>query len=48
MKMSELGYFSEFLLFPPLVLVAALFAFRSSTAPHPLTWAIVYGAGLIA
>jgi sterol desaturase/sphingolipid hydroxylase (fatty acid hydroxylase superfamily) len=48
MKMSKLGYFSEFLLFPPLVLVAALFAFRSSTAPHPLTWAIVYGAGLIA
>ena len=48
MKMSKLGYFSEFLLFPLLVLVAALFAFRSSTAPHPLTWPIVYGAGSIA
>jgi len=48
MKMSKLGYFFEFLLFPPLVLVAALFAFRGSPPPQPLTWAIVYGAGLMA
>ena len=48
MKMSKLGYFSEFLLFPPLVLIATLLAFRSSVPPQPLTWAIVYGAGLIA
>ena len=48
MKMSKLGYFFEFLLFPPLVLIATLFAFRSSMPPQPLTWAIVYGAGLIA
>jgi sterol desaturase/sphingolipid hydroxylase (fatty acid hydroxylase superfamily) len=48
MKMSKLGYFFEFLLFPPLVLIATLFAFRSSMPPQPLTWAIVYGAGLMA
>jgi len=48
MKMGKLGYFSEFLLFPPLVLVAALLAFRSSTPPQPLIWAIVFIAGLIA
>src|SRR5674476_456237 len=47
MKMSKLGYFSEFLLFPPLVLVASLLAFRSSVPPQPAIWAIVYGAGLI-
>jgi sterol desaturase/sphingolipid hydroxylase (fatty acid hydroxylase superfamily) len=47
MKMSKLGYFSEFLLFPPLVLVATLLAFRSLTPPQPAIWAIVYGAGLV-
>jgi hypothetical protein len=35
MKMSKLGYFSEFLLFPPLVLLATLLAFRSSNPPQP-------------
>jgi hypothetical protein len=35
MKMSKLGYFFEFLLFPPLVLVATLFAFRSAIPPSP-------------
>ena len=48
MKMSKLGYFSEFLFFPPLVLVATLLAFRSPMPPQPLTWAVVYGAGLMA
>jgi hypothetical protein len=33
MKISKLGYFSEFLLFPPLVLVATLLVFRSSIPP---------------
>ena len=47
MKMTKLGYFSEFLLFPPLVLVAALLAFRSSIPPQPVIWAIAYGAGLV-
>ena len=47
MKMSKLGYFSEFLLFPPLVLVATLLAFRSATPPQPAIWATVYGSGLV-
>ena len=47
MKMTKLGYFSEFLLFPPLVLVAALLAFRSSIPPQPVIWTIAYGAGLV-
>jgi sterol desaturase/sphingolipid hydroxylase (fatty acid hydroxylase superfamily) len=46
MKMSKLGYFSEFLLFPPLVLIAALYAFHSSIPPQPAIWALVYVAGL--
>ena len=46
MKMSKLGYFFEFLLFPPLVLVATLLAFRSSIAPRPATWAAVFCIGL--
>jgi sterol desaturase/sphingolipid hydroxylase (fatty acid hydroxylase superfamily) len=47
MKMSKLGYFSEFLLFPPLILVAMLLVFRSSTPPQPAIWAVVYGAGMV-
>jgi sterol desaturase/sphingolipid hydroxylase (fatty acid hydroxylase superfamily) len=47
MKMSKLGYFSEFLLFPPLVLVATLLAFGSSMPPQPAMWAVVYGAALL-
>ena len=29
MKMSKLGYFSEFLIFPPLIFFTTLLAFRS-------------------
>jgi sterol desaturase/sphingolipid hydroxylase (fatty acid hydroxylase superfamily) len=47
MKMSKFGYFSEFLLFPPLVLVTVLLAFRSLVPPQPVIWAIVYGVGLV-
>ena len=46
MKMSKLGYFSEFLLFPPLVLLATLLAFCSSNPPQPAIWVLVYGIGL--
>jgi sterol desaturase/sphingolipid hydroxylase (fatty acid hydroxylase superfamily) len=46
MKMSKLGCFSEFLLFPPLVLIAILLAFRSSVPPQPVIWTIVFSAGL--
>lgn len=47
MKMSKLGYFSEFLLLPPLVIVATLLAFRVSTPPQPMIWVTVYCGGLI-
>lgn len=47
MKMSKLGYFSEFLLFPPLVIVATLMAFNAAHPPRPVTWVILYGAGLV-
>jgi len=47
MKMSKLGYFFEFLLFPPLVLIGMLLAFRSSAPPQPTIWAMVYCAGLV-
>lgn len=47
MKMSKLGYFSEFLIFPPLIAVATLMAFRSAMPPQPAIWAIVYVAGAV-
>lgn len=47
MKMSKLGYFSEFLLFPPLVLIATLLACRSLSPPQPVICVIVYGGGLV-
>jgi sterol desaturase/sphingolipid hydroxylase (fatty acid hydroxylase superfamily) len=47
MKMSKLGYFSEFLLFPPLFVFPILLAFRSSIPPHPVIWATVYVVGLV-
>ena len=47
MKMSKLGYFSEFLLFPPLFVFAMLLAFRRSIPPHPIIWATVYVVGLV-
>ena len=42
MKMSKLGYFFEFLLLPPFVLVATLLAFRNPTPPHLMNWCIVF------
>jgi sterol desaturase/sphingolipid hydroxylase (fatty acid hydroxylase superfamily) len=47
MKMSKLGYFSEFLIFPPLVLIAALLSFRGLLPPRPLLCALAYGGGLV-
>ena len=46
MKMGRLGYFAEFLFFPPLVLIATLLAFRSAMPPQPVIWIVVYAAGL--
>ena len=48
MKMSKFGYFSEFLLFPPLVIAATLYAFHHSTPERPVAWLMVFGAGLFA
>jgi sterol desaturase/sphingolipid hydroxylase (fatty acid hydroxylase superfamily) len=47
MKMSKLAYFSEFLLFPPLVLIATLLAYRNLIPPQPVIYALVYGGGLV-
>jgi sterol desaturase/sphingolipid hydroxylase (fatty acid hydroxylase superfamily) len=47
MKMSKLGYFSEFLLFPPLFVFALWLALRNSYIPHSVTWAACYIAGLV-
>ena len=46
MKMSKIGYFSEFLLFPPLVLVATFLTFRDPGRPPLVTWIMVFCAGL--
>ncbi len=47
MKMCKLGHSSEFVLFPPLILIATLLAFHSPIPPQPMIWAIVHSAGLI-
>lgn len=47
MKMSKLGYFSEFLLLPPFVIIATLFVFYSPVPPRPVIWAAFFGIGLI-
>lgn len=47
MKMSKFGYFAEFLLFPPLVLIATLLAFHAAHPPRPLVWALVFCGGLL-
>jgi sterol desaturase/sphingolipid hydroxylase (fatty acid hydroxylase superfamily) len=46
MKMSKFGYFAEFLLFPPLILVAALLAFHRSIPAHPVECLIVFALGI--
>jgi sterol desaturase/sphingolipid hydroxylase (fatty acid hydroxylase superfamily) len=46
MKMSKLGYFSEFLFFPPLILAATFLAFHKSAPPPPVEWLFVFGLGI--
>jgi sterol desaturase/sphingolipid hydroxylase (fatty acid hydroxylase superfamily) len=48
MKMSKFGYFSEFLLFPPLIFIAILFAFHRSSPLRPIEWLFVFAFGIIA
>jgi sterol desaturase/sphingolipid hydroxylase (fatty acid hydroxylase superfamily) len=47
MKMSKLGYFSEFLFFPLLVLAAALLAFHRPMPTRPATLVMVYVGGIV-
>jgi sterol desaturase/sphingolipid hydroxylase (fatty acid hydroxylase superfamily) len=47
MKMSKVGYFSEFFLFPPFLIFALLLAFRSSIPLHPVVLASNYACGLV-
>lgn len=44
--MAKLGYFVEFLLFPPLILLPTTLAFRSASPPDPVSWTLVYGIGI--
>ena len=46
MKMTKLGYFSEFLLFPPIAIFATLIAFRSANPPRLLAWLLVFAVAL--
>src|SRR4051794_454567 len=46
MKMRKVGYFSEFLIFPPPVLFATLLAFRESAPSKIVVWTTVYFLGL--
>jgi sterol desaturase/sphingolipid hydroxylase (fatty acid hydroxylase superfamily) len=48
MKMSKFGYFSEFLLFPPLIVAATLLAFHKSPSPRPIEWLFVFALGIVA
>jgi sterol desaturase/sphingolipid hydroxylase (fatty acid hydroxylase superfamily) len=45
MKMGKLYYFSEFLLFPPLIVVAMLLAIRITKHSSPVVLAMVYCIG---
>ena len=45
--MSKFGYFSEFLLFPPLILVGTLLTFRRSMPAHPTEWLFVFALGIV-
>jgi sterol desaturase/sphingolipid hydroxylase (fatty acid hydroxylase superfamily) len=42
-----LGYFAEFLIFPPLILGATTIAFLGPNRPHVLAWIGVYAAALV-
>jgi sterol desaturase/sphingolipid hydroxylase (fatty acid hydroxylase superfamily) len=48
MKMSKFGYFAEFVLFPPLVILAALIGLHRPMPPPPLACVAVFVAGLVA
>jgi sterol desaturase/sphingolipid hydroxylase (fatty acid hydroxylase superfamily) len=45
-KTIGLGYFAEFCIFPPLVVIATTIAFLGPNPPHALTWVAVFGCAL--
>lgn len=47
MKMSKLGYFSEFLFFAPLIVAAILLAFRDPVSSQTAVWTIIFCTGLL-
>jgi len=47
MRMSKLGYFAEFVVFPPIVIFTALLAFRGGAGQEPVIWILVFAAGLL-
>ena len=46
-KLTKLGYFAEFFLYPPLILICSALAFHGAAAPSPVTWALVFAIGLL-
>ena len=48
MRMSKLGYFAEFAVFPPLVILATLIGLHRSVPPPLLACAAVFGGGVLA
>ncbi len=48
MKMSKLSYFLEFIIFTPLILLAAFVAFRTSGPLQAMAWTMIFGFGLAA
>jgi sterol desaturase/sphingolipid hydroxylase (fatty acid hydroxylase superfamily) len=47
MKMSKFAYFSEFLLFPSLILIATLLALHRPMPARPAILVMVYGAAIV-
>ena len=47
MKMSKVGYFSEFLVFPPLIIIAMAFVVRDPVSHRPAVWVMTYLSGLV-
>jgi sterol desaturase/sphingolipid hydroxylase (fatty acid hydroxylase superfamily) len=45
-KLTKLGYFGEFFVFPPIVFISTAIAFLGSSPPQPATWGVVFAAGL--
>lgn len=47
MQMHKLGYFAEFVVFPPLVIVLAILAFDDAAPLHATTWLLSFAFGVL-